>query len=175
MRRLINGQNVAFDTHQAGDKQETNWRKVHLEKRLHGGKGKIRFPLFDGELISHSGMNENKFKSVIDEIKKALRKNERLLIELAQTVIDQLNRFSNGKASAEDARIAAKKFAKYFDLDAEFLRIVEEYAGNKLTSFSSIHYDFTGNKLIEIVQTKEEIAIQKPKRYNSLRRITPRY
>jgi hypothetical protein len=46
LRQLIKGQNVTFDTHQAGDSQNVHVKHLHLEKRLHGGRGKARFPLF---------------------------------------------------------------------------------------------------------------------------------
>jgi hypothetical protein len=44
LKRLINGQDIAFDTHQAGT-QHIRHRDLHLEKRLHSG-GKIRYPMF---------------------------------------------------------------------------------------------------------------------------------
>jgi len=171
---LINGQDVAFDTHQAGDSQKTNWKKVHLEKRLHNKRGKARFPLLGNEQPSNSGMNDNDFNRVKREVKKALKKNKNLLDELASTIVTQLKRFSSGEASREDARETARRFAGYFDLDHDFLRVVEEYADKQLSSFTTIHYNPAEQTLHEIHQSKEEIVIQKPRRHNSLRRITPR-
>ena len=125
---LINGQDVAFDTHQAGDGQSTNWEKLHLEKRLHNKRGKARFPLLGKEQPSKSGMDQREFSRVTREVKKVLKKNEDLVIDLAKIIVEQLQRFSSGEATIEDARAAAKKIANVFDLDEEFLRVVEEYS-----------------------------------------------
>lgn len=171
---LINGQDVAFDTHQAGDSQIVNWKDVHLEKRIHNKRGKARFPILGNQEPSVSGMTDNDLRRVTKEVKKTLRKNESLVKELAITIVDVLKRFSNGEASPKDAREAAKKIAKAFDLNADFLRVVEEYADKKLETFTTIHFNPGEDSLHEIILSKEKITIQKPRRHNSLRRIKPK-
>lgn len=158
---LINGQDVAFDTHQAGDGQKTNWKKVHLEKRLHDSKGKARFPLLGNDLPSNSGMNDKNFSRVTAEVKKSLKKNKGLLKELAATIVAELKRFSSGEATLEHAREAAKKFAGYFDLDIDFRDLVDEYADGHLTSVTTIHYNPEKKMLHEIHQSKDQIVIRK--------------
>jgi hypothetical protein len=32
LNRLMKGQDLAFDTHQAGDRQSVNWLALHMEK-----------------------------------------------------------------------------------------------------------------------------------------------
>ena len=171
LRILIKEQDVAFDTHQAGDGQSVNWEKLHLEKRLHKG-GKARFPLFGNEKPSSSGMNEDDFSRVKKEVRKALE-NQKIFEALAKRIVDELDRFRNGNATHENAREAAQKIAGYFDLDKNFLRIVEEYADNKLLSFTTIHFNPNELTLHEIHQSGKEIAIQKPRIHNSLKRIYP--
>jgi hypothetical protein len=171
---LINGQDVAFDTHQAGDGQSTNWQKVHLEKRLHDNRGKARFPLLGNEKPSSSGMNESDFSRITREVRDTLKKNDALTRSLAETIVDQMRRFSSGEATVEHASLAARAIADAFDLDKEFLRVVQEYAKGRLISFTSIHFNQAQNTLHEIVITKVEIVVQKPRRHNSLRRIDPR-
>lgn len=171
---LINGQDVAFDTHQAGDGQSTNWQKLHLEKRLHDNRGKARFPLLGKEKPSSSGMNERDFGRVTREVRNTLKKNDASTRSLAETIVDQLRRFSSGEATVEHASMAAQTIADAFGLEREFLRVVQEYAEGRLLSFTSIHFNQAQNALQEIVITKAEIAVQKPRRQNSLRRIDPR-
>lgn len=174
LRGLINGQDVAFDTHQAGDAQNVNWSALHLEKRLHGGRGKARYPLFGNEKESSSGMNQDDFERITREVKKALKKNEQLLKDLAKTIVVELERFSNGEATSKDAREAARNISGYFDLDPNFLRVVEEYSNKHLSSITTIHFNPIEKTLHEIHQTKGEVVIQKPRLHNSLRRIFPR-
>lgn len=172
---LINGQDLAFDTHQGGDGQESKWQKVHLEKRLHNRRGKVRFPLLGDEKPSNSGMSQKDFERVTVEVKNALKKNEDLLNELASTIVEQLKRFSSGKATIIDAEVAAKRFAEYFNLDTEFVKKVATYARNKnLQALSTIHYNAEEKTFHEIKQSKSAITIKKiqePK----YKRKNPRY
>lgn len=171
---LINGQDVAFDTHQAGDGQGINWKHLHLEKRLHKGGAKARFPLFGEEPPSSRGMNERELNRVSTEIRSALKNNRDLVEDLAETIAEQLRRFSSGEAEIHHARQAAQRIAGAFDLNESFLRAVEEYYEGKIFSFTSIHFNPAQNSLHEIVITGAGIAVQKPRRHNSLRRIDPR-
>lgn len=170
---LINGQDVTFDTHQAGDGQPVRLGDIHLEKRLHNSGGKARFPLLGNEEPSNSGMNDKDFNRVVNEVKKVLKKNKQVEKNLAETIVAQLNRFNDKKVTSETAKEAAKRLASYFDLETDFLRIVEEYSKNSLLSFTTIHFNPTKQTLQEIHQSKKEIIIQKPRRHNSLQRIHP--
>lgn len=161
---LINGQDVTFDTHQGGDGQASKWEKVHLEKRLHNKRGKARFPLLGDEKPSNSGMNDKDFERVIKEVKTALKKNLKLLDELASSIVEQLERFSGGKATMEDAEIAARRFAEYFGLDTDFRDKVATYARNKnkmLISLQTVHYNSSEQTFHVIRQTKNAISIKK--------------
>ena len=81
LKKLIEGQNVCFDTHQSGDSQSVNWNQLHLEKRIHKDKGggKIRFPLIGDYKPSWSSrISEERYEEVCREVKRALSKNEQL-------------------------------------------------------------------------------------------------
>ena len=72
LKKLIHGQDVRFDTHQAGDAQPTNWHHVHLEKVLHEG-GKIRFPLAgDFQPSWSSRVNDVQYERVKREVAREL-------------------------------------------------------------------------------------------------------
>ncbi len=171
---LINGQDVAFDTHQSGDGQETNWENVHLEKRLHGKRGKARYPLLGDEEPSNSGMNDRDFSRVTREVKRELKKNSNLLNELAETIVNELERFSNGTATIRHAREAAQKVSDYFDLMPEFLEKVERTAQNKLTSYTSIYKNQKLKTLHAVFISKEKIRIYKIP-FTELRKYTQYY
>jgi hypothetical protein len=84
---LISCQDVAFDTHQAGRGQETCWRSLHVEKRLQGGCGKARFPLFGGASSTRPArMRAGDLDRVATEVRRALRKDEILNKKGAQTI-----------------------------------------------------------------------------------------
>lgn len=64
----------------------------------------------------------------------------------------------------EDAEIAARRFAEYFDLDTEFRDKIETYARNKnkmLISLQTIHYNPSEQTFHEIRQSKDAISIKK--------------
>jgi hypothetical protein len=159
---LITGQDVTFDTHQAGDGQPTRWRNVHLEKRLHDGGGKIRYPLLDGTNPSATRkVSKEQLVKVNSEVKKALMKDKTLTDALAQKVVEVLGRFSGGTATSENAREAAKSLARYFDLDEDFVRVVEDYADDRLAFVRTIHFNPLSNTYHQIKQSSESIQIKK--------------
>ena len=172
LRRIIKGQDVAFDTHQAGDSQNVHVEHLHLEKRLHGGRGKARFPLFgDIKPSSSRRMSATVLNDVTNEVSKALRKDETLTKELAQTIVNVLKRFRNGNANAnrdihEEAREAAKRIASYFDLDDEFLMVVENYSKGTLICFMTIHFNQEDGTLHEIAQSADSVGECKSFRVN---------
>jgi hypothetical protein len=159
---LIQGQDVVFDTHQAGDSQALHVEDLHLEKRLHDGGGKIRFPLFGNRQPSHSGrMSSGTHDSVVREVTKTLRKNQALTERLAQTVVEQLRRFSNGEATVKNAEAAARKLASYFGLGKSFVNSVARFAETRLVHFVSQHAGPTPGSLVEIVQSKARIEVRR--------------
>ncbi len=164
LKKLIHGQDVRFDTHQAGDAQPTNWRNVHLEKVLHEG-GKIRFPLVgDFQPSWSSRVNDVQYERVKREVARELGKNPVLVQALAETVVNILNRFSSGTATIENAQEAAKKIAEYFGLDENFERTVEDFMGERLQEFISYHRDPDGIFLEEIRFTPKRVEIRKSRR-----------
>ena len=162
LRKLINGQDISFDTHQAGDGQGVHWKNVHLEKRIHNKRGKVRFPLLSQERPSNSGMNEKDFRKVSSEVKKELRKNSGLVDDLVDTVVEQIDRFSDGEATEDDAKMAAKKLASYFDLDDKIISTLStKYKKKKTLRFSSLHNNPVRPGFIEIEQSSEKIHVRK--------------
>lgn len=162
LRKLINGQDISFDTHQAGDGQGVHWKHVHLEKRIHNKSGKVRFPLLSQERPSNSGMNERDFRKVSREVKRELKKNPTLVDKLVDTVAEQIDRFSEGKASEDDAKLAAKKLAGYFDLDEKIISALpSKLEEKKLIRYSSLHINPARQDIIEIVQSPDKINIRK--------------
>jgi hypothetical protein len=181
MKELINGQDVSFDTHQAGDSQEAHLKDLHLEKRLHKG-GKARFPLFGDGKPSHSGkMNKDTLEIVTKEVKKALKKNERLTNDLAETIVNTLNRYRGRRTINEIdefeklASEAAKKIAGYFGLDDKFLRKVTDYGkyggDGRLVSFMTVHLNPDKGTIHEIYQDKDSVEIRKARRNYPLNKL----
>lgn len=165
LSRFINGQDVTFDTHQAGDGQKVNWRAVHLEKKMHKRNGKIRFPLFGNGNPSPSGMSREDFEKITREVRNKLDGDRALVEKLAETIVDILERFSSRQATSEDAKQAAKKVAGYFDLDDEFESVLERYARGKLVSYTSVHMNPETGFLQEISQSKDRVVIRKARKY----------
>lgn len=159
LSRLIKGQNIAFDTHQQGDAQQTRWKNIHLEKRLHEG-GKIRFPLYNGKPRRTPKVNEKTYQRVIKEVSNTLKRDSNLTDILAHTIADQLHRFSSGAATIAHAQEAAQNIASYFDLDKEFEVAVARYAGKKLIEYTSHHRSRDDGRMIEIKQSSIEISLR---------------
>lgn len=160
LNRLIKGQDLAFDTHQAGDGQSANWSALHMEKRLHGGRGKLRFPLVGGFTPSKpKRMSDDDYYSILKEVTKALRKNDRLVRDLVDTVIGELNRWSSGDATVGTAIEAANKIAKYFDLGESLDQVIAEKLG-VITSLKTLHKDDKDKLLYEILQSDRNIIVQ---------------
>lgn len=166
LKQLIQSQDIAFDTHQAGDSQTTNWKAVHLEKSMHGKRGKARFPLLGETKASKSkSMSDEDFKYIKSEVQKALKKSPRLVEELAKVVAQELNRFSEKQATETDARKAAKKLAEYFGLKETFEEIViREFKGH-IASITTFHLVLGTSDFYEIEQSAKAIRIRKERRY----------
>ncbi|ASJ70343.1 hypothetical protein [Granulosicoccus antarcticus] len=162
LRKLINGQNISFDTHQAGDGQGVHWKNVHLEKTVHNKQGKVRFPLLSEERPSNVGMNEKDFRKISREVKKELRKNSNLVNDLVDAVLMQLDRFSEGEATLIDAQTAARKLAGYFDLDERIISsLPSRYKDMQLERLSTLHRNPARSGFIEIEQSSENVVIRK--------------
>lgn len=160
LNHLIKGQDVSFDTHQAGDGQEIHWQELHLEKTIHGGLGAIKFPLFGArEPKLPEGMTKARFNSVRSEVKRALKKNERLVRDLAETIADQMNRYSSGRAGESYAEEVARKVANSFDLDEEFIVIARNHIANRLSSYVTLHVDRADGFLYEIRQSRRGVSV----------------
>lgn len=161
--RLIQGQDVAFDTHQSGDGQSVHWKELHLEKRLHKG-GKIRFPFFgDRSPTSSERVSDKDYERVVREVRRELHKNEALRQTLAETVVSQIDRFREGTITIEVAREAANKIASMFDLSDDFISHAVVQANNRIAEYSTLHAGKRPGMVVEIVQSKDRIEIQKPK------------
>lgn len=163
LKRLIKGQDISFDTHQAGDGQGVKWRDVHLEKSVHGERGKAKFPLLSNERPSSKGMDPKVYASVTKEVKRELSKNKRLTKDLVKTVANVIERFSQGTATEDDGLIAAKKLSGYFDLDEKAVSVLPSLLGKPDNmTFSTIHYKNDVHEYVEIMQSAEKVAIRKP-------------
>lgn len=161
--RLIQGQDVAFDTHQSGDGQSIHWKELHLEKRLHKG-GKIRFPFFgDRNPSSSERVSEKDYQRVVKEVSRTLNRNPELRSTLAETVVSQIDRFRGGVVTIEDAREAANKIASIFDLGDDFIGHAVIHANNRIAEFSTLHPGKQPGTVVEIVQSRSSIQIKKPR------------
>lgn len=165
LNKIIKNQRISFDTHQAGDGQETQWRNVHLEKSVIGKKGKVRFPFLGKERPSNSGITDSEFNKIVREVTKVLKKNKSILESLSETIENVLERFSAGTATIDDAKEAAKRFAEYFDLDENFIDEVSIYRKNRLIKFNTIHEDNLDGKFYSIKLSKKNILIEERKTY----------
>lgn len=160
LNRLIKGQDLKFDTHQAGDAQSVNWPALHMEKQLHGGRGKIKFPLLGGFLPSKpKRMSDDDYFSILKEVAKALKKNDRLVHALVDTVLGELNRWSSGDATIGNAIEAANKIAKYFNLGESLDHVVSEKLG-VIASIKTLHRDEKDKLLYEIFQSDKSVVVQ---------------
>lgn len=166
---LIQGQDIAFDTHQQGDAQEIRLKDLHLEKRLHVG-GKIRFPLFGAGHPSYSRkVTQETFRRVEREVSRTLNKDAKLTEALGQLIVNELVRFGSGQVTVEDAQLAASKIASYFDLDVEFESAVARYAGKVLKEFATFHRSLVDKRYVEIRQSAEEIRLRnEPRAYRTV-------
>jgi hypothetical protein len=161
--RLIQGQDVAFDTHQSGDGQRINWEELHLEKRLHKG-GKIRFPFFQPRQPSWSErVSERDYERVVREVQKTLSKDPKLREQLAQVIVDQLARFREGDVTIETAQEAARTIASIFDLGEDFIATATVQADGHISRFATLHAGKRPGTVMEIVQSRDRIEIQRPK------------
>jgi len=157
---LINGQDIAFDTHQAGD-QNIRWQDLHLEKRLHKG-GKIRYPMFGNRVPSKSQrVNDDTIRRVTREVQKALSKNPIITEKLAQTIAGVLQRFTNYTATLASVTEAARKISSYFDLGEPFVESVIINSNKIMTEFTSRHRmpDLNEDRLMRF--SKNEVVIEK--------------
>lgn len=161
LARLIDGQDLAFDTHQSGDGQAVHWEDIHMEKRMHGKRGKARFPLAGhAEPSKSSTMSDSTFRKISKEVRSVLKKNRELVRDLASTIALELFRFSSGKASEKDARKAAKKLAGYFDLDTEFEQLVVDYTNKQiLAAVTTIHRSPSGQPY-KIIQSATKVEVR---------------
>lgn len=170
LNRLIKGQDVAFDTHQAGDGQSIHWQDLHLEKRLHGRRGKLKFPLFGGQQPSKPrNMSNDDYKAIVSEVKKALKGNNDLVSDLAETIVDVIKRFSNNSATLEHAIEAANKLAESFNLGKRFSDEIHTRFGS-ISNYTSLHIDPRDHLIYEISQSKEGVTIETPKFYPKKKR-----
>ena len=163
LRSLIQGQDVSFDTHQAGA-QNVNWKDLHLEKHLHRG-GKIRYPMFGNHKPTTKGVSDDVYQSVTNEVRHALKKDTRLTDALAHTIADQLQRFRSNQASEMEAREAARKIAEYFGLKKEFVDSVARYSNIYLKEFVSIHRSVETEDLKEIRLSSKGVVIREARQY----------
>jgi hypothetical protein len=162
LRRLIRGQDIAFDTHQAGDGQEVRFEDLHLEKRLWDGGWKVRFPLFgDRQPTRSKTMPEEDYQRVVKEVKKALKDNDELTQELAETIVRQLRRFKNSEISVEVAVAAASKIAENFGLGKPFVARVKGLVSPPVELVSTLHFERRGAYAFEIVQSANSIQIRR--------------
>lgn len=162
LKRLINGQNLRFDSHQAGDGQPTNWKSVHFDKLPHRSKGKATFPLFgDGNPSYSGGMSRREFERIVGEVTSELKGNEQLAQQLAKTIADILKRFSSGEATFEHGIQAASKIAEIFDLDDAFVAAVEGEFPNNLTQLRTYHLGPDNTGVIELRQSSESVYLRR--------------
>ena len=160
LNRLIKGQDLAFDTHQAGDGQPVNWKDLHMEKRLHGNRGKLKFPLFGGQKPSKpKNMSNVDYNNTISEVRKELKKNPSRVKELADTISSQVKKFVSKEVTLEHAVEAADKIAEAFDLDKTFNKSVVSKFGN-IMKLSSYHIDRKDGLMYMISQTEKKTVVE---------------
>ena len=104
-------------------------------------------------------MSDDDYFSILKEVTKALRRNDRLVRDLVDTVIGELNRWSSGEATVGTAIEAANKIAKYFDLGESLDQVVAEKLG-AITSLKTLHKDEKDKLLYEIFQSDKKVIVQ---------------
>jgi hypothetical protein len=165
LKQLIKNQNIKFDTHQAGDGQETNLKGLHLEKILHNPKNtKIKFHFFEKIPIEKQNNNIDKklLKKIQSEVSKALNKNPQKTNELGELIINTLYRYKNQGIDKKDALEAVKNIADYFDLNEDFISKTIKYGkiDRKITEIITTHpSNDSSHKRYKIKQTKKYITI----------------
>jgi hypothetical protein len=163
LARLIQGQDVHFDTHQSGDQQPTHWQDLHLEKRLHKG-GKIHFHFFgDRDPMPSERISGADTARIVKEVRRTLEKNPQLREQLAETIVSQLNRFRSGAVTLEQAQEAARNIASAFDLGPEFVASAVVHAKAQISMFTTLHPGRRPGTVVEIVQSGQRVSVQKPK------------
>ncbi len=174
MYTLINGQDISFDTHQAGDGQEINYKSLHMDKKQHGRGGvRVKFAFFASEKelsienLCKKAKSQDQCKKVVNEIKKVLKKNPDKKIELAKIIVTQLIKFSNKEASLEEATTVAKNIASIFNLSTDFTDKVIAIYDNNLNLEKATTYHTDRDKIeFQIVQSSVSIKVgRKKKRY----------
>jgi hypothetical protein len=104
-------------------------------------------------------MSDDDYFSILKEVTKALRRNDRLVRDLVDTVIGELNRWSSGEATVGTAIKATNKIAKYFDLGESLDQVVAEKLG-VITSLKTLHKDGKDKLLYEIFQSDKKVIVQ---------------
>ncbi len=164
LKRLIQGQDVAFDTHQSGDGQETHAEDLHLEKRLHSG-GKIRFPLHGSASPSRSrSVSEDKYHRVVAEVRRALDKDPELVSDLAKEIVAQMNRFRQGLATEQLIREAANKIASAFDLGPALAEQATLEASGRVKQFSTLHLGSRVGTAFRVTQSARGAVVERARR-----------
>lgn len=162
MKRLIQGQDLAFDTHQSGDGQPLKIGGLHMEKRLHRG-GKIRFSFFTGEVTSSSNVSAERQDAVVREVRRELRRNPGLQKSLSRTIVDQLIRFSGGNCTVDQCVLAANSIALAFGLGESLSQRVAIDAQGRVVECSTFHLAERPGVVKEIVQRARSVVVQSAK------------
>jgi len=160
MKKLISGQTIKCDIHDAGSTQPVEWGKgLHIHKRMQGrdyGVAEIRIPLdSDKDIeIDTRGSKETKVR-LFNEIREAFSDVQKIR-EFIKGLIHEIERFSNGVDVEEHYRAAARRIAKHFELEEKIAREIIEKVDSKIARYTSVHSG-GDSKLYYITQSPGEI------------------
>ena len=160
MKRLIAGQTIKCDMHDAGSGQQRKWGDgLHIHKRMHGdvyGSAQIRIPIDSDKkmTITARGGEEIKMR-LIKEIRVAF-KDKQKRTEFVEGLVSEIRRFSDNQNTEEKCRDAAKRIARLFGLNDKIIREIIEKIELEMTRYTSIHNDMDG-KLYYFTQSRGAI------------------
>ena len=150
MRSLIQNQTVSFDTHQAGDGQKVKVEDLHMHKRMNGRKYKgvnIKIPFNPEKEIEYTGNNSDYSDQIINEIKRAFKKNPNKVREFAKDLANRISRYSsdmNAENSRKFLEESAQTIAKHFELNEKIINVMISEIYNHVSFFITSHKDDTG-------------------------------
>jgi hypothetical protein len=147
MKELINDQTIDFDIHRAGDGQGVSIDGLHMHKRMNGKNFKgvdILFPLDNKENFEFrpkSTTNKIQIK-LMNEIRRAVKKNPIKRNELIDTIFEEIQRHSNNKSSIDDIGIlrrGATRIAVFFSKEGKVRNELLQKIENKIEFLITEH------------------------------------
>jgi len=169
MKELLKGQSLRFDIHDRGSGKPVVWGNgLHLHKTMNNDRyngAEILVPLdndYDIEFRNIRGKNKDIERRIRNEIYDSLVKYPQKRKELARTLFDQIERFSQGMSQSErieNLRLGADRIANSFQLRDYVREDIKKGIFNKVKQFLTTHKDEDGN-IVYILQDVDGKSIK---------------